>query len=334
MTRELLAALTAPRSGTSASVGAGVPDGPLSDAQPANGGAPVGEGLAPPADPRSGSSVSVGEGLAPPADSHPGTSASVGAGVLDGPLAFPLRGRCPSAHTGADEVPPDPHPGTSAPVGAGVPDGPLSDAHSGSSVPVGEGLAPPADPRSGTSVSAGAGVPDGPLAFPLRERCPSAHTGADEVLPDPHPGTSAPVGAGVPDGPLSSAQPAASAPALPDLRAHLAALAAEAASIPGFDLAAALRDPDFVRLTAPAVGVGVRRAWDALHGDQLRRAAAEESARLLAQSVAQGLARPREGGGQTGAPPALDYRSLSRGEQLRLKERIVAAAARGEKLYP
>ena len=89
-----------------------------------------------------------------------------------------------------------------------------------------------------------------------------------------------------------------------------------------------------MRLTAPGVGVGVRRAWDALHGDQLRRAAAEESARLLAQSVAQGLARPREGGGQTGAPPALDYRSLSRGEQLRLKERIVAAAARGEKLYP
>ena len=183
------------------------------------------------------------------------SSRPVGDGVLDVPLAFPLRGRCPSAHTGADEVPPAPHPAASAPVG--------------------EGLAPPADPRSGTS-----------------------------------------------------------APALPDLRAHLASLAAEAASIPGFDLAAALRDPDFVRLTAPGVGVGVRRAWDALHGDQLRRAAAEESARLLAQSVAQGLARPREGGGQTGAPPALDYRSLSRGEQLRLKERIVAAAARGEKLYP
>ena len=275
MTRELLAALAAPRSGSPAPVGAGVPDGPLSDTQPANGGAPVGEGLAPPADSQSGTSVTVGEGLAPPADPRSGSSAPVGAGVPDGPLAFPLRGRCPSAHTGADEVPPAPHPG--------------------SSVPVGEGLAPPANPRSGSS---------------------------------------APVGAGVPDGPLPSAQPGTSAPALPDLRAHLAALAAEAASIPGFDLAAALRDPDFVRITAPGVGVGVRRAWDALHGDQLRRAAAEESARLLAQSVAQGLARPREGGGQTGAPPALDYRSLSRGEQLRLKERIVAAAARGEKLYP
>ena len=240
--------------------------------------APVGEGLAPPAESRSAASAPVGAGVpdGPLSVSQSGTSAPVGAGIPDGPLSVSQSG-------------------TSAPVGAGIPDGPLSDAHPAASAPVGEGLAPPADSRSGSSVS---------------------------------------VGAGVPDGPLSDMHPAASAPALPDLRAHLAALAAEAASIPGFDLAAALRDPDFVRLTAPGVGVGVRRAWDALHGDQLRRAAAEESARLLAQSVAQGLARPREGGGQTGAPPALDYRSLSRGEQLRLKERIVAAAARGEKLYP
>ena len=254
MTRELLAALGAARSGSPA---------------------PVGEGLAPPADSHPAASVSVGEGLAPPADSRSGSS---------------------------------------VPAWAGVPDGPLPDAQpANGGVPVGEGLAPPADPRSGSSAPVGEG-----LAPPAESRSAA----------------SAPVGAGVPDGPLSDAHSAASAPALPDLRAHLAALAAEAASIPGFDLAAALRDPDFVRLTAPGVGVGVRRAWDALHGDQLRRAAAEESARLLAQSVAQGLARPREGGGQTGAPPALDYRSLSRGEQLRLKERIVAAAARGEKIYP
>ncbi len=244
--------------------------------------------------PHPAASVPVGEGLAPPADPRSGTSAPVGAGVPDGPLSDMQPGT--SAPVGEGLAPPaESRSAASAPVGAGVPDGPLSDAHPAASAPVGEGLAPPADSRSGSSVS---------------------------------------VGAGVPDGPLSDMHPAASAPALPDLRAHLAALAAEAASIPGFDLAAALRDPDFVRLTAPGVGVGVRRAWDALHGDQLRRAAAEESARLLAQSVAQGLARPREGGGQTGAPPALDYRSLSRGEQLRLKERIVAAAARGEKLYP
>ena len=153
-----------------------------------------------------------------------------------------------------------------------------------------------------------------------------------EALGASHPTASVSAGEGL--APPADSQPGTSAPSLPALRAHLAALAAEAAAIPGFDLAAALRDPDFVRLTAPGVGVGVRRAWDALHGDQLRRAAAEESARLLAQSVAQGLARPREGGGQSGAPLALDYRSLSRSEQIRLKERIVAAAARGEKIYP
>ena len=33
----------------------------------------------------------------------------------------------------------------------------------------------------------GDGVPDVPLAFPLRGRCPSAHTGADEVSPVPAP---------------------------------------------------------------------------------------------------------------------------------------------------
>ena len=248
--------------------------------------------------------------LAALAAPRPAASVPVGEGLA--PPADPRSGT--SAPVGEGLAPPAaPRSGSSASAGAGVPDGPLPVSHPGTSVPVGEGLAPPADPRSGTSAPVGEG-----LAPPAAPRS----------------GTSVSVGAGVPNGPLPSAQPAASAPALPDLRAHLAALAAEAASIPGFDLAAALRDPDFVRLTAPGVGVGVRRAWDALHGDQLRRTAAEESARLLAQSVAQGLARPREGGGQTGAPPALDYRSLSRGEQLRLKERIVAAAARGEKLYP
>ena len=58
MTRELLAALAAPRSGSPVSVGAGVPDGPLSDPHP-------------------GSSVPVGEGLAPPADSQPASSSAL-----------------------------------------------------------------------------------------------------------------------------------------------------------------------------------------------------------------------------------------------------------------
>ena len=52
------------------------------------------------------------------------------------------------------------------------------------------------------------------------------------------------------------------------LRAHLARLCAEADALhradPGFDLDSALRDPAFVRLTAPDVGVPVADAWYAL----------------------------------------------------------------------
>ena len=122
------------------------------------------------------------------------------------------------------------------------------------------------------------------------------------------------------------------------IRAHFDALCAQApaleAEFPDFSLAAALRDADFVRLTAPGMGVEPRRAWLALHPESLRRRAAEESAAALARSLASGASRPREGGGQTGAALRTDYRSLPRSEQLRLKQRIYNAAALGEKIYP
>ena len=68
-------------------------------------------------------------------------------------------------------------------------------------------------------------------------------------------------------------------PAPPSLRAHFARLCAEADALhradPDFDLDSALRDPAFVRLTAPDVGVPVADAWYALHrreyADALRR---------------------------------------------------------------
>ena len=115
------------------------------------------------------------------------------------------------------------------------------------------------------------------------------------------------------------------------LRAQTQALGRE---IPDFDPALALRDPDFLRLTAPGVGMDPRRAWLALHPELLERRAARESAAALARSLASSAARPREGGGGAGATLAADYRSLPRAEQQRLKERILQAASRGEKIYP
>lgn len=124
----------------------------------------------------------------------------------------------------------------------------------------------------------------------------------------------------------------------PAIAAHLEALVARGEALrrefPDFDLSAALRDADFVRLTAPGVGIDPRRAWLALHPEILERRAAADSAAALARSLASGALRPREGGGQTGAPPAADYRSLPRSEQKRVLDRIRRAAARGEKLYP
>lgn len=119
------------------------------------------------------------------------------------------------------------------------------------------------------------------------------------------------------------------------IRTHLGMLRAQAAELPGFDLEQALRDPAFVRLTAPGVGVPVRDAWYALHREETERRRAEENRAMLARAAAASARRPREGGGSGGtALIAADYRSLSRAEQLRVKKRIFEAGARGEKLYP
>lgn len=132
-------------------------------------------------------------------------------------------------------------------------------------------------------------------------------------------------------------------PAADAIRAHFASLVAQGealrAEYADFDLAEALRDPAFLRLTAPALGVGVREAWTALHPEALDARAARRAARdaetLLARAASQGALRPREGGGlEAAALTRRDCRGLSRGERERLKDRIREAAARGEKVYP
>ena len=129
----------------------------------------------------------------------------------------------------------------------------------------------------------------------------------------------------------------------PGILKHLRSLYAQAEELkqdfPDFDLDAALRDPAFLRLTAPALGVGVREAFYALNRPRLdalaAARAAEESKALLAKAVSGGARRPREGGG-SGAAALLrsDYAALPRQRQLALKQRIREAAARGEKMYP
>lgn len=153
----------------------------------------------------------------------------------------------------------------------------------------------------------------------------------------PDPLCGAPAGGEGGDAPAQPAAPGE--PAGASLRAHLDALCAQAEAlcreVPDFDLDAALRDPDFLRLTAPGLGVPLRQAYFALHPEALERRGAAEAERQLARALAAGAARPREGGGRQGPSGfAADYRSLSRPEQLRFKQRILEAGARGEKLYP
>ena len=125
----------------------------------------------------------------------------------------------------------------------------------------------------------------------------------------------------------------------PALASHLASLHAQSAElareIPDFDLRVALQDPDFLRMTSPAVGLSVRRAWYALHGEDRERQAARRAREEAAEALRRGAARPREGGRSPGGTLSrADPASLGRAERAALRQRIRDAAARGEKLYP
>lgn len=107
---------------------------------------------------------------------------------------------------------------------------------------------------------------------------------------------------------------------------------------PDFDLVDALKDGEFLRMTAPGVGVSVQNAFYATHRQQVEeltaRRAAEEAKRFAARSIAAGAARPRESGSIQSAPhPSAAGRAATPGGREQLKRDIRAAAARGEKIY-
>ena len=124
-------------------------------------------------------------------------------------------------------------------------------------------------------------------------------------------------------------------PSPPLLRAHFARLCAEADALrradPGFDLDSALRDPAFVRLTAPDVGVPVADAWYALHRREYAETLRRESLEQAAAAVASGSLRPREGGRASGGELlGTDPRHMTTAQRAELRDRI----KRGERVYP
>lgn len=121
---------------------------------------------------------------------------------------------------------------------------------------------------------------------------------------------------------------------------HLEELQRQAAALkavfPGLDLQQELKNPVFVRLTAPGVGLSVEDAYYAVHRKELQAAAMAAAQAQVSQAIASGAMRPRENGlsGQAPAVSTFDYRSATKEQREELKKRIRQAAADGRKVYP
>lgn len=109
---------------------------------------------------------------------------------------------------------------------------------------------------------------------------------------------------------------------------------------PSFDLKTELKNPTFLRLTSPGVGLSVEDAYHAVHRKEIQSAAmkvvAEKTAQKISNDIQSGRRRPDEAGTSSQAPSetTFNYRTASKEQREALKQRIRAAAARGEKLYP
>lgn len=104
-----------------------------------------------------------------------------------------------------------------------------------------------------------------------------------------------------------------------------------------FDLKAELNDPRFRRMTSPEVGLSVREAYYAIHYEEIRQAeaaiVAQRTQEAIANSIAAGQDRPREGGGSQAASSGEIRRTWSAADIERIKREGELARARGEKYY-
>lgn len=128
------------------------------------------------------------------------------------------------------------------------------------------------------------------------------------------------------------------------IASHLAKLQQQGeamkATFPQFDLNAELKNPAFVRMTSPNVGISVEDAYYAVHRKEIQTAAmqvtAKQTAQQLANSIRSGQSRPVENGTSTQAPSVttFDYAHASKDQREALKKQIREAAAQGRKIYP
>lgn len=106
--------------------------------------------------------------------------------------------------------------------------------------------------------------------------------------------------------------------------------------VPDFDLATALQDPDFLRMTAPGSRLTVEEAYYLKNREKLQSQAVETATRLISNHLLAAQRRPEENGISSQAPSVnvFDYRSATAGERAALKKRILTESAQGRKVYP
>ena len=110
--------------------------------------------------------------------------------------------------------------------------------------------------------------------------------------------------------------------------------------VPGFDLQTELKNPAFLRMTSPNVGISVRDAYYAVHHDEMQTAAMQATAKATAQKISNniqaGQRRPDENGISGQAPSATTFAYNKRSPEQReaFKKELREKWARGEKVYP
>ena len=110
---------------------------------------------------------------------------------------------------------------------------------------------------------------------------------------------------------------------------------------PSFDLRVEMQNPAFVRMTAPGTGImSVEDAYRAIHRKEIEAAQsqviAQQTAQKISNAIQAGSRRPDENGTSSRSPSVttFNYAKASKAQREAFKQRIYAAAARGEKLYP
>ena len=109
---------------------------------------------------------------------------------------------------------------------------------------------------------------------------------------------------------------------------------------PNFNLQEEMKNPVFVRMTHPNIGLSVEDAYHAIHHKEIMSAGmqvtAQQTAQKISNAIQAGSRRPDENGtsGQSASVTTFDYSKASKEQREALKREIYAAKARGEKLYP